>query len=111
MAPISWEDFVSVEMRVGEVVDVQEFPESRKPSYRMWIDFGPLGVRKTSAAIKPWYSLEELVGRQVVAVMNFPPKQIANFQSEVLVLGAVEGDGTVVLLRPDREAEMGSRVA
>jgi tRNA-binding protein len=111
MSPITWEDFEKVDMRVGKVVDVQDFPEARKPSYRLWIDFGPLGVKKSSAAVKAWYSKEDLLGRQVVAVVNFPPKQIANFMSEVLVLGAVEGDGTVVLLRPDREAELGARIA
>lgn len=111
MSRITWDDFERVDMRVGRVVDVQDFPEARKPSYRMWIDFGPLGIRKSSAAVKAWYTRDELVGRQVVAVVNFPPKQIANFRSEVLVLGAVEEDGTVVLLRPDREAALGSRIA
>lgn len=98
-------------MRVGKVVDVQDFPEARKPSYRMRIDFGPLGIRKSSAAVKAWYSKDDLLGRQVVAVVNFLPKQIANFLSEVLVLGAVESDGTVVLLTPDRESVLGARVA
>ncbi len=98
-------------MRVGRVVDVQEFPESRRPSYKMWIDFGPLGIKKSSAAVKEWYSIKDLLGRQVVAVVNFGAKQIANFLSEVLVLGAVESDGTVVLLSPDWESKLGSRVA
>jgi tRNA-binding protein len=111
MSIITWHDFEKVDMRVGRVVDVQDFLEARKPSYKMSIDFGPLGIKRSSAAIRQWYSKEELVGRQVVAVVNFPPKQIANFMSEVLVLGAVEADGTVVLLRPDREGELGSRIA
>ncbi len=111
MTSIPWEDFEKVEMRVGKVVDVQDFPEARKPSYRMRIDFGPLGIRKSSAAVKAWYSKDDLLGRQVVAVVNFLPKQIANFLSEVLVLGAVESDGTVVLLTPDRESVLGARVA
>ncbi len=93
------------------MLEVQEFPEARQPSYKMWIDFGHLGIKKSSAAVKPWYSKEDLTDRQVVAVVNFPRKQIANFLSEVLVLGAVESDGTVVLLRPDWEGELGARVA
>ncbi len=111
MSSISRADFEKVEMRVGKVVEVQEFPEARKPSYRLWVDFGSLGVKKSSAAVKAWYKKEDLQGRQLVAVTNFPPKQIANFLSEVLILGAVESDGTVVLLRPDWEAEAGARIA
>lgn len=111
MSRISWEDFEKVDIRVGRVVDVQEFPEARKPSYKMWIDFGALGIKKSSAAIEAWYSKEEIPGRLVVAVVNFPPKQIAIFASEVLILGAVESDGTVVLLRPDRESQLGARIA
>ncbi len=111
MASITWEDFERVEVRVGRVVDVQEFPEARNPSFKMRIDFGPLGVKKSSAAVKAWYSREDLMGRLVVAVVNFPPKQIANFRSEVLVLGAVESNGKVVLLMPDSESQLGARVA
>lgn len=111
MTSISWEDFEKVEMRVGRVVEVQDFPEARNPSYKMWIDFGQLGVKKSSAAVKAWYAKEDLLDRQVVAVVNFQPKQIANFLSEVLVIGAVESDGTVVLLRPDWESELGARIA
>ena len=109
--PLSWADFRAVDMRVGEIVDVQDFPEARNASYRLWVDFGPLGVRKSSAAIRSWYTKGELIGRRVVAVVNFPPKQIANFLSEVLVLGAVQSDGRVVLLRPDDGGELGARVA
>ncbi len=111
MAKITIEDFGKVEMRVGKVVDVQDFPEARKPSYRLWIDFGPLGVKQASAAIHPWYSKEELLGRHVVAVTNFPPRQVGPFMSEVLCLGAVQPDGRVVMLRPDSEGELGARVA
>ncbi len=110
MTSISWEDFEKVEMLVGRVVDVQEFPEARNPSYKMWIDFGGRGVKKSSAAVKAWYTREDLLDRQVVAVVNFPTKQIANFLSEVLVVGAVESDGRVILLRPDRESELGARI-
>ncbi len=108
---LTWDDFKKVDVRVGKVVDVLDFPEARNPSYRLTIDFGPLGVKLSSAAIRPWYAKAELVGRHVLAVVNFPPKQIANFVSEVLVLGAVQPDKEVVLLRPDREAALGARVA
>lgn len=108
---LTWDDFKKVDIRVGKVVDVQDFPEARNPSYRLTIDFGALGVKRSSAAIRPWYSRADLVGRHVLAVVNFPPKQIANFVSEVLVLGAVQPDKEVVLLRPDREASLGARVA
>ncbi len=111
MPPISVEDFQRVEIRVGKVIDVQDFPEARKPSYRLWIDFGPFGVKKSSAAIQPWYSKEELLGRHVVAVTNFPARQIGPFMSEVLCLGAVQRDGRVILLRPDQEGELGAPVA
>jgi len=108
---ITVEDFQRVEMRVGRIVRVEDFPQARKPSYRLLIDFGPHGVRRSSAAIRPFYTREELLGRQVVAVTNFPPRRIAGFESEVLVLGAVQDDGRVVLLRPDAEAELGARIA
>jgi tRNA-binding protein len=108
---LSWEEFRKVDVRVGRILAVDDFPEARNPSYRLTIDFGPLGVKRSSAAVRPWYSKEDLFGRAVVAVVNFSPKQIANFLSEVLVLGAVQPDGRVVLLRPDEEGELGARVA
>ena len=111
MAPVSVADFQKIEMRVGRIVDVQDFPEARKPSYRLTIDFGPLGTRKSSAAIRPWYTKEELLGRPIVAVTNFPPRQVGPFLSEVLCLGAVQADGRVIMLRPDEEGELGARVA
>ena len=111
MTTITLEDFQRLEMRVGRIVDVQEFPEARNPSYKLRIDFGPLGVKKSSAAVRRWYRKEELLGRTVVAVTNFPPRQIGPFMSEVLCLGAVQEDGQVVLLRPDMEGELGARVA
>lgn len=111
MAQIAVDDFQKVEMRVGRIVDVKDFPEARKPSYRIAIDFGPLGVKSSSAAVRPWYTKEELLGRAIVAVTNFPPRQVGPFMSEVLCLGAVQSDGRVVLLRPDQEGELGARIA
>ncbi len=108
---LTWDEFRRVDIRVGRVLEAEDFPEARNPSYKLTIDFGPLGVKRSSAAIQPWYTKEDLVGRAVIAVVNFPPKQIANVMSEVLVLGAVQGDGRVVLLRPDEEGELGARVA
>lgn len=111
MNRITIEDFERVEMRVGRIVQVEEFPKARKPSYRLLIDFGPYGVRRSSGAVQPFYAREALVGRQVVAVTNFPPRRIADFESEVLVLGAVERGGRIILLQPDAEAELGARIA
>ncbi len=111
MALISVDDFQKVEMRVGRILEAQDFPEARKPSYRLTIDFGPFGVRKSSAAVRPWYTKEELRGREVIAVTNFPPRQIGPFLSEVLCLGSVQSDGRVVMLRPDQEGELGARIA
>ncbi len=111
MALASVEDFQKIEMRVGRIVDVKDFPEARKPSYRLTIDFGPLGVRRSSAAVRPWYTKEELLGRAIVAVTNFPPRQVGPFLSEVLCLGSVQADGRVILLRPDEEGELGARIA
>lgn len=111
MNRITTEDFERVEMRVGRILEVEEFPKARKPSYRLLIDFGPYGLRRSSAAVQPFYPREALAGRQVVAVMNFPPRRIADFESEVLVLGAVEHGGRIILLQPDTEAELGARIA
>ena len=104
------DDFRKIEMRVGRVVAVDEFPEARNPSYKLTIDFGPIGTRRSSVAVKRWYERSELVGRLVVCVTNFPPRRIATFDSEVLTLGAVEADGKVVLLRPDADAALGSPI-
>ncbi|WP_026450733.1 tRNA-binding protein [Aequorivita capsosiphonis] len=107
---LSWFDFEKVEMRVGTIVEVNDFPEARNPSYQLLIDFGSeLGQRKTSAQITSLYEREELIGKQVVAVVNFPKKQIANFMSECLVLGAVEGKN-VTLLQTDKPVENGLRI-
>ena len=97
-------------MRVGLVVDAKEFPEARKPAYRLWVDLGPLGIKRSSAQITDRYRPEELVGRQVVCVVNFPPKQVGSFVSEVLVVGAYTERGEVVLLRPDSPVTPGSTI-
>ena len=108
---LSWEDFQKVEMRVGTVIEVKDFPEARKPAYQLQIDFGKkLGVLKTSAQITKRYAKEELLQRQVVAVVNFPKKQIANFMSECLVLGAMGDENDIVLLQPGIKVENGLRV-
>jgi tRNA-binding protein len=95
---------------VGIVTEAREFPEARRPAYRLWIDFGPLGIKRSSAQITRHYQPQELVGRRVVAVVNFSPKQIGPFVSEVLVLGAYDEDGEVVLLQPDRPVAPGARI-
>jgi tRNA-binding protein len=105
------EDFQKIEMRVGRVLAVEDFPEARNPSYKLTIDFGPYGRRRSSVAVRRWYQKDDLVDRLVVCVTNFPPRRIATFESEVLTLGAVEADGRVVLLRPDADAELGSPIA
>lgn len=108
---LTWTDFEKTEMRIGTITDAREFPEARKPAYQLTIDFGKeVGLRKTSAQITQRYELEALVGRQVVAVVNFPKKQIGPFMSECLVLGAVGSGGDVVLLAPDFVVENGLRV-
>ena len=106
---IDWNDFTKVDMRVGKIINVKDFPEARKPAYILTIDFGELDTRKTSAQVTN-YTHDELLGREIVAVFNFPPKQIGPVMSEVLVLGGVEKDGTVRLLKPDPNCELGSRV-
>jgi tRNA-binding protein len=108
--PISWEDFARVDMRVGVVVDAQEFPEARRAAFKLWVDFGPLGVKRSSAQITQRYVPRELIGRRVVGVVNFPPKQIGPFVSEVLVLGAYDEAGDVILLRPDVDAAPGAKI-
>jgi tRNA-binding protein len=107
---IAWADFEKVDMRVGVVVDAQPFPEARRPAYKLTIDFGPLGVKRSSAQITTHYQPADLVGRHVVAVVNFPPKQIGPFVSEVLVLGAYDEAGAVILLHPDWPVTPGARV-
>ncbi len=111
MTEISWEDFEKVDVRVGNVVEAEPFPEARKPSIKLTVDFGPqIGTRRTSAQLMAHYEPESLVGRQVVAVVNFPPKRIAGFKSEVLVLGVPDESGEVVLLSPDHDVPLGGRM-
>src|SRR5437868_5891156 len=97
---ISWSDFEKVDMRVGTILEVNDFPNARKPSYQLTVDFGELGIRKSSAQITKHYTKDELVGKQVMAVVNFPVKQIANFFSECLVMGVYDENNDVVLLQP-----------
>jgi len=108
---VTWSDFTKVNMRVGTILQAYPNAQARKPAYILHIDFGPLGERKTSAQVTDHYQPEELVGRQVIAVVNFPPKQIANMISECLVLGAVGKDGGVVLLNTDQAVPNGLRIS
>ena len=105
------DDFLRLEIRVGRIVSADELPSARKPSYRLSIDFGPHGVRRSVAALKTDYRREELPGRQVVCVCNFPPRRVAGVDSEVLVLAATEADGTLRLLQPEPAAELGSHIS
>ncbi len=111
METIDWPDFARVELRVGTVVRVEDFPEARKPAYKIWIDFGEeIGERKSSAQVTDLYSKEELLGRQVVGVVNFPPKQIGPIRSECLVTGFYRDDGAVVLAQPERPVPNGAKL-
>jgi len=109
--PIAFDDFLRVDIRIGTIVEAEPFPEARKPAFKLKIDFGPaIGVRKSSAQIVARYGLEELPGRQVAAVVNFPPRQIGKFMSEVLTLGFADEEGEVILFAPDRTVPNGSRL-
>ncbi len=108
---ISYDDFQKVDIRVGRVVRAEPYPEARKPAIKLWVDFGPeLGEKKSSAQLTRHYTPEGLLGRQVMAVVNFPPRQIGKVMSEILVLGVPDADGEVVLLEPEREVPLGVRM-
>jgi len=109
--PLAFTDFLKVDIRVGRVIDVQDFPEARKPAYKLRIDFGEsIGVKRSSAQVTKYYSKEELLNRLVLAVVNFQPKQIGPFMSEVLTLGVPDPEGAVVLLTPERDVPIGGRL-
>jgi tRNA-binding protein len=111
MDTIGFDDFLKVDIRVGRVIRAEPFPEARRPALKLWVDFGPeIGERRSSAQITVHYAPEELVGRLVLAVVNFPPRQIGPFRSEVLTLGLADEAGAVVLVGPDREVPVGSRL-
>ncbi|PKQ00740.1 MAG: tRNA-binding protein [Alphaproteobacteria bacterium HGW-Alphaproteobacteria-13] len=108
---ISFDDFLRVDIRVGTIVEAEAFPDARKPAYKLKIDFGPaIGIRKSSAQIVDRYALDDLPGRQVAAVVNFPPRQIGKFLSEVLTLGFADADGAVILFAPDKTVPNGARL-
>ena len=108
---ITFDDFLKVDIRVGRVIRAEPYPEARKPAIKLWIDFGPdLGEKKSSAQITAQYTPDALIGRQVMAVVNFPPRQIGRFMSEVLVLGLSDSQGDIVLLGPDKEVPVGARM-
>ena len=109
--PITFDDFLKVDIRIGTIVEAEPFPEARKPAFKLKIDFGAaIGVKKSSAQIVDRYALDELLGRQVAAVVNFPPRQIGKFMSEVLTLGFADEAGAVILFAPDRAVQNGSRL-
>jgi tRNA-binding protein len=110
MKTISWAEFEQVELRVGTVVEVEDFPQAKKPAYKLKVDFGELGIKRSSAQITHLYQKQELLGRQVVGVINFPPKQIANFFSEVLITGFYLPTGEIVLAQPERKVPNGSKL-
>ena len=110
MSTISWDDFAKIEIRAGTIMEVNDFPKAKNPAYQITIDFGELGIKRSSAQITNLYEKESLIGKQVIAVMNFPPKQIANFFSECLVLGVYTDKKEVVLLTPDRPVENGWKI-
>ena len=108
---ISYEDFIKVDIRIGRIINVEEFPTARKPALKLFIDFGAqIGIKKTSAQITNLYSKENLIGKQVLAVINFPPKQVGSFMSEVLVLGLSDESNAIVLIGPDQEVPNGQKL-
>ena len=111
MTEITFDDFLKVDIRVGRVTRAEAFPEARRPAIKLWVDFGPeIGEKKSSAQITAHYDPETLVGRQVMAVVNFPPRQIGKFMSEILVLGLSDSNGEIVLISPDKDVKIGERL-
>lgn len=110
MTLITYNDFEKVEIRVGKIIKVQEFPKAKKPAYKLWINFGKLGIKKSSAGITKLYTKDELVGKMIIAVTNFLPRQVADFMSEVLVLGVVQDNDEVVLIQPQKDVPLGKRI-
>lgn len=109
--PITFDEFLKVDIRVGTIVDAQEFPEAKKPAFKLWVDFGPeIGIRKTSAQITVNYRLDELIGRQVAGVVNFPPRQIGKYMSEFLILGFPDENDAVTLIAPGKKVPDGGRL-
>ena len=107
---ITFEDFQKIDIRIGKIIEVKDFEEARSPSYKVKIDFGELGIKVSSAQITKLYHKEDLLNRQIVAVVNFPPKRIAGFKSEVLILGVMKEEGEVILLQPEREVPLGYKI-
>jgi tRNA-binding protein len=110
METISWNDFEKIDIRVGTIIDAKDFPKARKPAYQLKIDFGDLGIKQSSAQITKFYSVQELIGQQVIAIVNFPPKQIADFFSECLVLGVYDENKDVVLIQPKHSVSNGLKI-
>ncbi|MDP4263149.1 MAG: tRNA-binding protein [Bacteroidota bacterium] len=108
--PITWDDFEKVDIRAGTIIEVRDFPQARKPAYQLLVDFGELGIKRSSAQITVHYSKEELLNRQVIAVVNFPPKQIAAFISECLILGVYDENKDVILLQPGKPVRNGMKI-
>ena len=111
MPPITWQEFQNVDLRVGTIIAVDDFPEARKPAWKLTVDFGELGVKRSSAQITTLYRREDLLGLQVIGVVNFPPKRIGPFLSEVLVTGFARDDGAIVLAQPERPVPNGAKLA
>ena len=111
MEPLSWQDFEKVELRAGTITRVEDFPEAKVPAYKIWANFGDFGIMKSSAQITKLYSKSDLLGRQIIAVINFPPKQIGTFMSEFLVTGFILEEGEVVLAEPQRPVPNGTKLA
>ena len=107
---VTWEDFEKINMRTGTIVEANEFPKARKPAYQLKIDFGEMGIKQSSAQITKHYTKEQLIGQQVIAIVNFPPKQIGNFYSECLVLGVYDENNDVILLQPERTVNNGHKI-